>query len=108
MLDPPAHIKLPGATSKVDLRANVIMMCGCPIEPNGEWDANRFEVKALIRRDGQSLASVPLTYAGAVSQFAGVVPVDASGNYDVTVFAYDPSNGNTGLDRTTFSVEAKR
>jgi hypothetical protein len=108
VLDPPAHIKLPGATSKVDLRANVIMMCGCPIEPNGEWDANRFEVKALIRRDGQSLASVPLTYAGAVSQFAGVVPVDAPGNYDVTVFAYDPSNGNTGLDRTTFSVEAKR
>jgi hypothetical protein len=99
VLDPPAHIKLSGATSKVEVRANIVMMCGCPIEPNGEWD---------VRRDGRSLASVPLTYAGAVSQFAGVVTVDAPGNYDVTVYAYDPSNGNTGLDRTTFSVDAKR
>ncbi|MFN2202491.1 MAG: hypothetical protein ACK2UO_14915, partial [Caldilineaceae bacterium] len=40
VLDPPAHVKLPPETSKVDLRANVALMCGCPITPDGLWDAN--------------------------------------------------------------------
>jgi len=43
-----------------------------------------------------------LAYAGATSQFATQVPVDAPGDYEVVVYAHDPSNGNTGVDRTTF------
>ena len=30
------------------------------------------------------------------------------GTYEVVVYAYDPANGNTGLDRTTFLIEAAR
>jgi hypothetical protein len=100
---PPAHVKL-GATDGVDVRANVVMMCGCPIEPGGLWDANKLEVQALVSRDGKKVASIPLRYAGKVSQFKGTVPIDASGTYDVLVYAHDSSNGNTGIDRTTFIV----
>lgn len=107
VLGPPAHIKLTSSTTKVDVRANVMMMCGCPIEPKGEWDADKFEVKAIIHRDGNAIARVDLNYAGTTSQFAGTIPIDAPGTYDVTVYAYDPGNGNTGLDRTTFIVEKK-
>ena len=106
VLSPPAHIKFDGATT-VDVRANVVMMCGCPIEPNGLWEANAYEVQAIVSRDGKPVSRVPLAYAGETSQFAAAVPVDGPGFYDVLVYAYDPANGNTGVDRTTFIVEAK-
>jgi hypothetical protein len=80
------------------------MMCGCPIEPGGLWDANRYEVKALIRRNGAPAGSVALAYAGSTSQFAGVLTVETPGTYEAVVYAFDASNGNTGLDRTTFVV----
>lgn len=104
VLAPPAHVKLPAATGRVELRANVTMMCGCPITPNGIWDANRYEVKAIVRHDGTRIGRYDLAYAGKPSQFTGQVPVKGPGVYDVTVYAYDPANGNTGLDRTTFIV----
>lgn len=106
VLSPPAHIKFDGATT-VDVRANVVMMCGCPIEPKGLWDADKYEVQAIVRRDGKPVAQVPLKYAGQTSQFAAAVPATEPGMYEVLVYAYDPANGNTGLDRTTFIIAKK-
>lgn len=104
VLDPPAHVKLAGTTDKVDLRANVSLMCGCPITPGGLWDADELEVKALVTHNGENLAPIELAFGGEASQFAGSVPVTAPGLYDVTVYAHNPRTGNTGLDRTTFIV----
>jgi len=105
VLAPPAHVRLPANTGSVDLRANVVMMCGCPIEPGGLWDAEKLDVKAIVKRDGERIGQIDLGYAGETSQFAGKVPVDAPGNYEIIVFAHDPANGNTGLDRTTFIAQ---
>jgi hypothetical protein len=107
VLDPPAHVKLPPETRKVDLRANVALMCGCPITPDGLWDANALQVTALIKRNGEKLPPLDLAFAGQASQFAASVPVDGAGLYEVTVYAHNPQNGNTGLDRTTFVVADK-
>ncbi len=107
VLAPPAHVKLPPDTTKVDVRANVVLMCGCPITPGGLWDADKLEVKALVTRNGEHLAPVDLKFAGETSQFAGSVPVFGAGLYDVTVYAHNPANGNTGVDRTTFIVGDK-
>lgn len=104
VLAPPAHVKLPAGTGTVDLRANVVMMCGCPIEPKGLWDADKLQVKALVKRDGKTVATVDLPFAGETSQFATTLPIDAPGTYDVVVYAHDAGNGNTGLDRTTFII----
>jgi len=106
VLAPPAHQGLRGIPQKVAVRANVTMMCGCPIEPGGLWDADRFEVRALVSRDGKPLRELPLGFAGETSQFAAELEIDAPGAYEVLVYAYDPANGNTGLDRTTFYVLA--
>ena len=108
VLEPPAHVRVDAATRTVTLRANVTMMCGCPIEPGGLWDADRFEVRARLSRNGLSVGEVPLRYAGKTSQFAGEVEISEAGSYEVAVYAYDPANGNTGLDRTTFLVEASK
>ena len=105
VLAPAAAIKLGKNASKVDLRANVVMMCGCPIEPRGMWDANSYEVKAIVKRNGEAAGTYDLSYAGETSQFSGAVPVSGPGAYEVIVYAYDRANGNTGLDRTTFIVE---
>lgn len=102
VLAPPAHVRLPAKTTEVDLRANVVMMCGCPIEPNGLWDADKLEVKAIVKRNGERVADLDLAFAGETSQFATKVPVEAPGDYEVIVYAHDPRNGNTGVDRTTF------
>ena len=105
VLGPPAHLKLPVSTKSVAVRANVCMMCGCPVKPEGLWDANRLEAAGIVYRDGKKLGRVPLEYAGQTSQFRGVVPVDGVGAYEVVVFAYDPANGNTGVDKTTFVIK---
>jgi len=103
-LAPPDRVTLDGGPQTVGLKAKVTMMCGCPIEPGGLWDANRYEVRALIRRDGAPSGEVPLAYAGTTSRFAGSLTVDRPGAYEAIVYAYDAETGNTGLDRVTFTV----
>lgn len=105
VLSPPAHVKLPAGTDKVDVRANVVMMCGCPVTPKGLWDADKFQVKALVKRNGKAVKTVDVPFAGETSQFATTLPVEEPGTYEVVVYAHDPGNGNTGLDRTTFIVD---
>lgn len=107
VLAPPAHIKLPPDTNEVGLRANVTLMCGCPIVPGGLWDADALEVTALVKRNGKRIPSVGLTFSGEASQFSGTVPITGAGVYDVTVYAHNPATGNTGVDRTTFVIGRK-
>lgn len=104
VLAPPAHAKLEGAPGMVRLRANVTLMCGCPVTPGGLWDADRYQVRALIRRGGGAVDEFALAYAGEASQFAAELRVEEPGVYEAVVYAYDPANGNTGLDRVTFVV----
>jgi hypothetical protein len=104
VLDPPSHQALADLPHPVTVRANVTMMCGCPIEPGGLWDADRFTVRAIVKHDGERTGEIPLAYAGRTSQFAGELVVEEPGAYEVVVYAHDPENGNTGLDRTTFVV----
>lgn len=48
ILYPPSGQRVPAGQKQIELRANV-MMCSCPIEPGGFWDANAFEVAVIIR-----------------------------------------------------------
>ena len=105
VLAPPAHLKLTKSGEPIALRANVTMMCGCPIEPGGLWDADQFEVAAIVKRNGKAIKTIPLRYAGATSQFEADLELDETGVYEVTVYAFDPENGNTGLDKTTLVLQ---
>ena len=73
VLAPPAHY-LPNATQPIVIRANVTMMCGCPINTGGFWPSADFEVTAYIQHSGQHttvpLGFVPENEIGAPSQFA--------------------------------------
>lgn len=102
---PPSHVKYSQSPVTIDLAANVTLMCGCPIEPGGTWDADKFEVTAIVRRNGEIWKTFPLEYAGAISQFATKFEVKETGNYEATVYAFDPANGNTGVDKTTWILK---
>lgn len=106
-LEPRAHefIKLDGKARNVPVRANLVLMCGCPTEPGGLWDSSKYELRAVVKRDGKPLTTVPLAYAGKTSSYEGQIPVQEKGTYEVLVTAYDPNTGNTGVDRTSFLVE---
>jgi hypothetical protein len=111
VLAPPAHY-LPDAAvakEKIVIRANVTMMCGCPINASGPWPSDDFEVVAHIEHgDAKTtwpLRFVPEEVAGAPSQFASQ-PWDAPapGIYNIDVVAYQKSTGNLGVGRTSVII----
>lgn len=100
-LAPRTHSRLSGLPREVPVEANVTMMCGCPIEPGGLWNADGYEIGARVLRNGSPFAEIELPYAGAASHFVGTFQATEPGLYEITVYAYDPENGNTGVDFTT-------
>jgi hypothetical protein len=101
---PAPGAKLQGAQA-IPLEASVTMMCGCILEPGGLWDANKFEIMAIVKRDGKEVARAPFTYAGKPSTFAASFEAAEKGAYEALVYAYDAQNGNTGVHRVAFTVE---
>jgi hypothetical protein len=117
ILNPPTHF-LPAAgksPARLEVRANVTMMCGCPIgvEP---WEPSLFEVSASIKSGDAYAAELPLAFVpmaeapyGAPSQFAAEweVPANETGQaqiYEMTVTAFQQLTGNTGVDRATLII----
>ena len=73
--------------------------------PGGMWDASNIEVAALLKRNGKRVGVMSMQYAGTPSQFTGTWNIKEAGLYEAFVYAYDASNGNTGVDRATFRVK---
>jgi hypothetical protein len=107
VLAPQAHEKmqLQNGKAAIAIRANVVLMCGCPVEPGGVWDASAYEVTALVKQNGKPLLGTALGYAGTTSTFAGSFDAVDPGFYEICVYAYAPQTGNTGVDRTTVVVQ---
>jgi hypothetical protein len=103
ILEPAAGSSLELASS-IDIEANIVMGCGCPIAPGGLWDASAMEIKGIVSRGDEQVGGFDLTYAGRKSRFQGKIEVSEPGVYEALVYVYDPKNGNTGLDRTTFTL----
>lgn len=91
-----------GATFPVT--AEVRMLCGCPVEPGGLWNADGFTVTASLLRDGKVIASGSLDYAGSTSMFSGELAVPDPGEYTLRVTAVQPAQGNTGVESTKLTV----
>ncbi len=92
------------AASGVVIEAEVMLMCGCPIEPGFFWDADDYEVVAIVRRGDEDVGRYPLRYAGAASEFETRFTAPRPGVYDISVYAYDSATGNTGLGRIELTV----
>jgi hypothetical protein len=105
ILSPPTHSIYNDTPKTITVTANVTMMCGCPLTPEGLWNSNNYEITLLLKKDGKPAGHYPLQYSGTPSQFATLLKIEEAGIYELTVYAYDPANGNTGLSKATMIVE---
>jgi len=115
VLHPPAHYlpSKPDLSQAIPIRANVTMMCGCPISNASytPWPDSDFEVAATIASQSGS-EDIPLYYDpnaphGVPSQFVSDKWIPGSlGVYDITVHAYQKSTGNTGVGFTTANLQS--
>lgn len=102
ILSPQTHERI-SAENEIQIKANVVMMCGCPVTKDGLWDSNQYEIKVMISSEGKKLKEVPLEATEKASTFSAKTSLE-KGLYEVTVYAYDPVTGNTGLDRTNIII----
>jgi hypothetical protein len=112
ILNPPTHYLPQTAPRHIEIRANVTMMCGCPIGiGHPPWHPDQFEVMAVIKQGEYSYLEIELKYdedapLGIPSQFVNKwkVPQNDSGQpqiYEITVSAFQQRTGNTGVDKAT-------
>lgn len=95
VLSPNVRSITPGAT--IDVRARVRMMCGCPTEPGGLWDASRYTIHAeLVGPDGGVVARAPLSFSGTTSEYEGTIAVPSEGATQLRVVAVDAERANAG------------
>ena len=104
IIAPAAYTYVDDNPETMTIVANVVMMCGCPTEPGGTWDANEIEVTAQIRYNGDTVMTRRMTHTGTLSQYSVDVPSTEKGPYEILVTAFDARSGNTGLDRASFIV----
>ncbi|MDN3593530.1 hypothetical protein [Zunongwangia endophytica] len=101
IISPQTHERVPGEIS-TEIKANVVMMCGCPVEDGGMWDAAGFEIKAVIESEG-FFKEIELNQTEKSSTFSGNIDLN-KGNYTLTVYAFDPKTGNSGVDKTNIII----
>ncbi|AVR47022.1 hypothetical protein C7S20_18190 [Christiangramia fulva] len=102
ILSPQTH-EVISAEEKIEIKANIVMMCGCPVTDGGIWDASEYEIKARITGEDGKTSEVALKQTEKSSTFSAETKL-APGLYEVMVYAFDPSTGNTGLDKTNIIV----
>ncbi|SFN90996.1 hypothetical protein [Salegentibacter flavus] len=102
VLSPQTHETISAGT-EIEIRANIVMMCGCPVTEEGTWDASGYEIKALISSEGKEHKEINLNSTDKASTFSETVKL-VEGDYEIEVYAYDPKTGNTGLDRVNIIV----
>jgi hypothetical protein len=88
----------------VDVRAKVTMLCGCPTEPGGLWDSDRFEVIARLVKDSRVVTETTLDFAGEASTYSGRLQPPEAGDYELQVLALDPERANNGIARRGVAV----
>jgi len=99
-----SSVSLSKASSGVVVEAEVMLMCGCPIKPGFFWDPKDYEVVAIVRRGDDEVGRFPLEYAGDASEFATQITPRLPGIYDISIYAYDSTSGNTGVGQIELTV----
>jgi hypothetical protein len=98
---PDAKVK---AGSPFEVKATIMMACGCPTEPDGLWDANKIHVVARLLRDGKVQSEIPMTYAGVQNTFHADVPATEAGPLELQVLSMDAGSANFGMMKEAVTI----
>jgi hypothetical protein len=88
------------AGQRLTVRAKITMLCGCPTQPGGLWDADGYDLSLDLVGGAGVVASGSLIYAGETSHYEGdiVVPGDlAAGEFRFRLVAVQASRANAGM-----------
>ncbi len=86
-----------------EIRANIVMMCGCTINKGGIWNSDEMEVKGILKKNGEHFKIIDMALT-EVNLFEGSVNLNSAGNYELILYAYNPKSGNTGLDKVSYVI----
>ena len=103
VLSPSSADVAPG--EDISVRARVQMLCGCPTEPGGLWDSDRYTIQAQLLRDGTVVAGAPLSYAGTTNEYEGRLTVPDGGATEIRVISTDAERVNFGMDAMSLTGE---
>lgn len=92
----------PGA--EVFVEAHVVTLCGCPIMPGGLWDADKYQIRALVHSAEGPVTEFPLEFTGTVNRFAGRFTPPQAGSYKIFITAADEAQNNYGVGITSIVV----
>ena len=84
-------------------QANVVMMCGCVIDKGGVWNSEQMEVKGILKKDGKPFREIKMSWV-STNLFEGSDWINAPGNYELILYAYDEKTGNTGVDKVNYVI----
>jgi hypothetical protein len=103
LLSPGDGVEVP-AGEPVEVRGRITMLCGCPTEPGGLWDADDYELLVQAVRGGEIVGSWPMEFAGETSIYRGTVTLDTAGEVGLRLLAMDAGKANFGMATATVHV----
>ncbi|MBE9462039.1 hypothetical protein ACFP1I_12445 [Dyadobacter subterraneus] len=106
ILKPRTHQYIPLNTVKdrpFQIQANVVMMCGCVVEKGGVWNSDEIEVIGILKRDGKHIKDIKMSLI-STNLFEGDYLLNAAGNYELILYAYNEKTGNTGVDKVNYVI----
>lgn len=89
---------------QIEISAKVTLMCGCPIEPGGHWDADKYQVRASLMEGERTVETADLAYAGKPSSFSGRLNAPSGRGYRLLITAINPETGNVGVVERTLDA----
>lgn len=88
------------------LKVRLRMLCGCPIEPGGLWDADKIHLSArLVEENGSVAVETPLNFSGTTNIFQGTFQAPRPGSYQLEILASQASTRNFGFLRRAILIE---
>jgi hypothetical protein len=85
------------------IKANIVMMCGCTIRKGGIWNSDEIEVKGILKKDGEHFKDIDMSLV-KTNLFEGNVNINSAGNYELIIYAYNSKSGNTGVDKVNYVI----
>jgi hypothetical protein len=90
--------------------SSIRMMCGCPTNPKGLWDCEKWDITAHMIKDDKIIQSAPMKFSGQTSIYETEfkAPNLQEGNsrqsIEIQVTCSDSTMANFGMDKTIINV----
>ena len=73
VLSPPAHLKTSGV-DQIQVAANIVKMCGCPLSEETPWPMNAIPSKRMFTRQAAAGGNLPTTLRGRKKSIRRLYP----------------------------------